>query len=73
MYKCIFLISKDTLNWSKVTVNNFIIFQNIYISNKFYSFYLAKNTEKMYHGFQIQSNIDNYIKSVLSTKSVYLQ
>ncbi len=43
----IFLFNKDPLNWSRMTGETFVM---LYLSN--YAFYLLKNPETMYHGFQ---------------------
>ncbi len=49
MLKCIILLGKDALHWSKVTVKTFIILQKILF---FWTFYSSKNPErKLYYGF----------------------
>ncbi len=45
--KLMLLFSKDTTNWSKVTVKTFIMLEKIYISNKCYSFELLLIKESL--------------------------
>ncbi len=73
-----FIFIKDALNRSKVTVNAFIILQNIYISNKCCSIELSIHlwilNNKIHHGFHKNINvfnIDNNQKCFLSSKSEY--
>ena len=71
------LFSKDTLNWSEVTVKTIQILQNISISNKWCSVELIihqKKPENLYHGFHKNTTvfkIDNNKKCLLSSKSAY--
>ncbi len=75
------LFSKDTLNWSKVTVKTFML-QKISISNKswgffFWTFYSSKNHERSNVSVSTKIwsstsfNIDNNQKCFLSRKSAY--
>ncbi len=41
-----FYLGKGALNWSKVTINTFIMLQKIYILNKCFSFDSSVNPEK---------------------------